>query len=181
MTVTRRQYDIIKAMYILILLVATPAAMVWGGYIQNRLTEMLLSMAAFLVLRNLYEDKYHVGSKIRCSALAVLIFNLMNRAALPISVSLLCAPVMALLLAYGSSHLAELKARPKKIPFKCETATPEEFRERGIRRGLKDEDIEFLIKAHRTRGYRKVLAAEMGIEENSVKDRKRRLTVIIEK
>lgn|GEM_PF-5074656 len=149
-----------------------------------------LAMVTFFICKWVYEVKgyFHLEKNGACAALSYGVFlgiGLIDAGLGTVSPLMGNQPMVAVLLAVVASWAYALAGDAQfemtKTPFKCATATPEEIRERGIRRGLKDEDIEFLIRAHRTRGYRKVLAAELGIEENSVKDRKRRLTAAVEK
>ena len=77
-------------------------------------------------------------------------------------------------------YKAHKEADPSKPPFRCKTSKPSEIRERAIRHGRTNDDIVFLIKAHRLKGYIKRLSIEYGISENSVKEKKRLLTKIIE-
>ena len=61
-------------------------------------------------------------------------------------------------------------------PFKCATATPEEIRSKCIEKGIKDDDIDFLIKSHRLKHYRKTLAEEYMTTVDTIKNRKIILT-----
>lgn len=75
-------------------------------------------------------------------------------------------------------RIAEIEAVPV---FQCATATPEEITLRGIRRGLKDDQIERLIFYHRNRHYRKAAFERFGVPPGTAKDEKRRWTALLEK
>ena len=65
-------------------------------------------------------------------------------------------------------------------PFKCANASPDQIRAKGYEKGLKDDQIEFLIKAHRQREYKNILADEYHISTEAVKKRKQKWTKILE-
>jgi predicted membrane protein len=115
MTVTAQQYEIIKRSYALIMFLLTPAAMIYSGYKNSSIFEMLFTMAAFLLLYRTYSEKIHpFGSKLICAIASVVIFSGLNSISFPIDISLICAPALGLITALISNKIAkEYQKKPK--------------------------------------------------------------------
>jgi len=73
----------------------------------------------------------------------------------------------------------EARLKPSE-PFRCANATADEIRAAGTRKKVLPEVIEFVIKAHTTRRFSKVLADEYHISEAAVNRRKQRWTKLID-
>jgi len=172
----------------LVLYVPLVAAAAFSGIAKH----VLLAMATFCACKWFYQAKqmFHVKTGI-CVCISYGLFLVIGFCTLGISKSSLFMrnqPMLPILFSIGAtwffSHAGEwqygyMQWRDREA-FSCATASAEAIRARALLFGIKDEDIDFIIRAHRTSTRRKEFAAEFGVSEGAIKKRKKRLTERLE-
>jgi hypothetical protein len=179
-----------------VFLILSSQIVLWMVYlgvckIGNVFIEGMLITLSFVVNGFFIRRRWHSNSVILCTSICALMFYVSARAIPSYGYSQLFPVVIGIVLLYALYRIGIyidkyndtawenglLKSKPPES-FKCATATPEEIRERGIRKGISDDDIEFVIKAHRSgHRYRKALASEGYCDGDPEKVKRRKLQI----
>ncbi|MEG2403765.1 MAG: hypothetical protein RSC01_02505 [Oscillospiraceae bacterium] len=152
--VTRKQFCIITKIYQLTMIAFMFTVIFAIGYLQDKLFETVLCLLGFLVLKQLCYYKIHSASMAKCFAYSATVFACISRLSLPLSASLLSAPLLGLSVAYGATRLSEhniifntalKELSDYKKPFDCKAATAEEIYTRTRIKKLSEDKAEFVI------------------------------------
>lgn len=174
MTVTQRQFDLIRQIYTLLMFSLLVATMVGIGIVLKHPIEMTFAMVAFLLLKRQYskEQQLHATSMITCFVITLLLFVIIVRITLPIHVSLLCPFVLGLALAYGLSLLAGQQSTIKNLQHQLldtqQSSIEEQLRQQAIAFGLKGDKVDLYVDIYGTSLTRQQLSAKYGYTEQTI-------------
>ena len=152
------------------------------------LEPVTLSMVTFFVCKWAYrvEKSFHVKTQV-CVALSYGLFLVIGLCSNGLAASvpaMQSQPMMPILAAVGTTWAWASAGDWQAVymdavygpPFSCSTASAEQIHAMALRKGLKDEEIDFIVRAHRTQTRYKEFAVEYGITISAIKKRKTRLT-----
>lgn len=77
-------------------------AILFIGYLADRLIEMISLILGFFILRNYYEKQFHASTLIKCSIISLFIMGIICFMCIPKSYSVLMAIISSMLITYGS-------------------------------------------------------------------------------
>ena len=146
------------------------------SFLIGKIGEGIAVIISYSALRWCFPTTWHHKKTLNCTLYSILIFCVMNTLALPFTVSLLSSVVLSLALTYGLYKFQVLcDNQIIKRNFDVDNCTEQELVERCREIKIKPENIALAIEFFINRKSRKELAQKYCIEEESVKQKKRRM------
>lgn len=164
LTVTRRQLSYITRAYQAVMLVLTVASILLVGTLMGSTAVSLITMLGFLGARQLVENPYHCTSLVKCLFISVLTFSTILRLAPSPSFSLSAGPILASLVAYGSSYVPKYAQYRQfyieQHSFDIDNPSVADMRARCTAKNFTAEETDICIKLFCKQGTRKLSAKE---------------------
>lgn len=151
-------------------------------YFIGKVGEGITVLIAYSLLRWCFPTTWHHKKTLNCTIYSILIFCTLNTLALPFAVSLLSSVALSLALTYGLYKFQVLcDNQIIKRNFDVDNCTEEELVARCKELKMKSENIELAIEFFIKRKSRKELSEKYCIEQESIKQKKRRMKTQLNK
>ena len=105
-------------------------AILFVGWINNRLLEVCIIVTLFFIFRSMYEKQWHAETLLKCATYSVIVFFFISIAVPSKNISIMISVLVPFLMTFISYHVTNYFDTLQKLKKKLESMSLDEMKER---------------------------------------------------